>query len=446
MSRTIPFTLLEEMTLHLDRRLQPLNMQGEVETSATIDVDRLRAATRTAIDYHPLAGARRRESTPVDSAFEWVLSDDPEPAPVVEVDAAEVDLQTVRNRLYTRRFDLTGEPPFRLVVVRGGGIDGGDHLLQSTSHVAADGVGALRLGDAVCTAYRGEEPMRDTVGLPESRSLLRDLESPDLSNRVQGIDSLTRRLRESVLDPTDLATDGGSDREGWGYARRYLDADLTTRLVRDRPDGVSVNDVLLAALHLAMAEWNDDHGKVTGRLSVMMPVNLRPPAWFYQVMAMYTMFESVRTGRSHRRNPRETVERVAEQTTRIKERDRAASLFKAVALLPRSTPVALKRRLPDILRGPGRRLTDTVLLTNLGNIPGYPSLGADTEERVFLSPPTWEATPVGFGVATVDGRVNLFCRYLLRQFDEAAGERFVDTYVEQIERLIETELPAMAAD
>jgi hypothetical protein len=65
---------------------------------------------------------------------------------------------------------------------------------------------------------------------------------------------------------------------------------------------------------------------------------------------------------------------------------------------------------------------------------------------VFLSPPTWEATPVGFGVATVDGRVNLFCRYLLRQFDEAAGERFVDTYVEQIERLIETELPAMAAD
>jgi hypothetical protein len=164
------------------------------------------------------------------------------------------------------------------------------------------------------------------------------------------------------------------------------------------------------------------------------------------VMAMYTMFESVRTGRSHRRDPRDTLERVAEQTTRIKEDDRPASLYRAVELLPPGTPVTLKAALPEILRGPGRRLTDTALLTNLGNIPVTPSLGTDSEEIPWFSPPTWDATPVGFGVATIDGQLTLFGRALLSHFDEAAAEQFTDLYVDHIEQLVERELPTMHAD
>lgn len=253
------------------------------------------------------------------------------------------------------------------------------------------------------------------------------------------------RFQEAALSPTDIATDGASDEPGWGYARRYLGPELTARLVGNRPDGVSVNDVLLSALHLAIDEWNDDHGEVTGKLSVMMPVNLRPKDWFYQVMAMYSTFESVRTRRGDRRDPADTVERVTTQTSRIKERNRGAALYKALELLPEGTPIALKRQLPDLLRGPGARLTDSALLTNLGNIPAYPSLGEDTEERAVFTPPAWSGTPVGFGVATFDGELQLFCRYLLSQFDRHAAERFVDTYVAWIERLVDR-LPEMTVD
>jgi NRPS condensation-like uncharacterized protein len=444
MRGTLPFTLIEELTHHLERRFHPLNMQGELATSATVDIERLEAALRTAMDHHPMARARRRPSLPTDTRYHWRIPPEPGPVPIYEVDSSDLELREVRNRLYGSRFDLTEEPPFAVVVYRGGGIDGGDRILQSVSHVAADGVGMLRFGHATWTAYRGEEPTPDPVGLRESRSILEDLRPSTAADAREALDTVARRLREGVLSPTGIASDGGSDRGGWGYERRTLGADLTARLVAAPPSGVSVNDVLLAALHLAIDEWNADHGRPTGWLSVMMPVNVRPDDWFYQVMAMYTLFERVRTDRGDRRDPASALERVTRQTTRIKEEDLAERAYEALAMLPEA-PVALERRLPGLLDGPGERLLDTVVLTNLGNVPASPSLGEDSTERVWFAPPTWERIPVGIAVGTFESDLHLFCRYRSTQFDTTAAERFVDTYVAHIERLVEETLPAMTA-
>jgi NRPS condensation-like uncharacterized protein len=257
---------------------------------------------------------------------------------------------------------------------------------------------------------------------------------------------VARRLRDGVLSPSDIASDGGSSRPGWGYERRVLDAEVTGRLIATRPAGVSVNDVLLTALHLAIEDWNDAHGEPTGWLGVMMPVNIRPDDWFYQVMAMYTLFERVRTNRDDRRDPGVALARVARRTTRITERDLPERAYEALSLLPDGLPVGLKRHLPDLLRDGGARLLDTVVLTNLGNVPVSPSQGEGTETEVWFSPPTWRQLPVGLAVGTFDGELHLFCRYLLRQFDEAAGARFVDTYVAHIERLVDDGLQALTAE
>lgn len=446
MRETLPFTLIEEMTHHLERRFQPLNMQGEIASSARIDIDELRAATGTAMRLHPMSRARRRPSRPTDSRYWWEIPTEPGRIPIYEVDSEEYDLRTVRNRLYGHQFDLTQEPPFGMVVYRGGGVDGGDRILQSTSHVVADGVGVLRFSHATWTAYRGEEPVGDTVGLHESRSLLENLRPTTVGDACEAAETVGRRLRDGVLSPTDIASDGGSDRAGWGYERRVLDADLTGRLIATRPPGVSVNDVLLTALHLAIEAWNDAHGTPTGWLGVMMPVNVRPDDWFYQVMAMYTLFERVRTNRAHRRNPGTALARVARQTTRIKERDLPERTYEVLALLPDGLPVALKHHLPDLLRDGGARLLDTAVLTNLGNVPVSPSLGEGTESEVWFSPPTWRQIPVGVAVGTFDGELHLFCRYLLEQFDGPAAARFVDTYVTHIERLVDEVVPAVTAD
>ncbi|MFB6205843.1 MAG: hypothetical protein ABEJ05_04870 [Haloglomus sp.] len=444
MRGTLPFTLVEEMALHLERRFRPLNIQIELATSATVDVDRLATATRTAMARHPMSRARRRPARPIDTRYRWQIPAEPGPVPIYEVDGDEHDVRTVRNRLYSRPFDLTEEPPFAIVVYRGGGIDGGDRLLQSTSHVVSDGVGLLRFTRAVLTAYRGGEPTADSISLCESRSLLADCRPETLADARDAAATVARRLREWVLSPTDIAEDGGSDRPGWGYERRVLDPESTARLIDAPPSGVTVNDVLLAALHRTIDRWNEAHGEPTGWLSVMMPVNVRPDDWFYQVMAMYTLFERVRTDRSDRRDPVDTLRTVTRQTTRIKERDLPEATYAALSLLP-DLPVALERHLPDLLEGPGSRLLDTVVLTNLGNVPVSPSLEDGTEGRVWFAPPTWDQLPVGIAVGTFDGELHLFCRYRLTQFDSDGAARFVDLYLEQVERLADDVLPGMDA-
>lgn len=90
-------------------------------------------------------------------------------------------------------------------------------------------------------------------------------------------------------------------------------------------------------------------------------------------------------------------------------------------------------------------LTDTVILTGLGHVPTYPSIGYETEERPWFSPPARRGSPVGLGAATLDGKVTLVGRYVLTQFDTRGTERFVDTYVAHIGRLIEADLEPVAA-
>jgi NRPS condensation-like uncharacterized protein len=442
MARTLPFTPIEAATYHLDEALGPWHIQWEFRTTATIDPGRLEAATVTAMHHHPMARARRRTAATTGAAYEWVIRDDPDP-PAVTVADDGTDLRTLRNRCYGQPFDLTAEAPFRLVVQRGGGIDGGDRLLVPTSHVAADGVGLHRLLRTLLTAYRGEEPAPGGPSLTQSRSLLDEMAPDGLRDVADAIVEAWRQSREGIDSPTDIAREGGSEREGWGYTRRSLDPETTARLLADRPDGVSVNDVLLAALHLTVAAWNTDHGVDSDTLGVMMPVNLRPDDWFYEVVAMYTLFQSVRTDAAARAEPADTVAQVAGRTTRLKQRDRPAALFEALTMLD-ELPSGLERRLAGLLDGPGSRFTDTVLLTNLGDLPTVPSFGADTTERVQFSAPAWDAVPVSFCALTTD-RLELSTRYLLAAFDAGAAERLTDRYVEEIEQLVDR-LPALSTD
>ncbi|WP_139171069.1 wax ester/triacylglycerol synthase domain-containing protein [Halorientalis regularis] len=437
MSTTVPFSMIEESVHHIEHEFQPWNIQAELETTVTVDVDRLGEAAATACAVHPIAGARKQPSDLSSTRFEWELPDDEYEVEVGAIDGSGRDLEEIQNQLYYRRFDLIEEPPFRVLVVRGAGIDGGDRILVSMNHVAADGVGTLRIAQALCEAYRGDEPMQDSVSFRESRSMLDDLRPSSLDDGLNVVDSATRHLQNVVDSPTRIARVGGTDEAGWRFARRKLDADLTARLIGNRPDGVSVNDVLQAALHMAIAEWNEDHGKSARKISVMMPINLRPDDWFYQVAGMYSMFESVETRTRDRTDHMTAAREIGEQTEELTERDRAAALYKILEMLPPGTPVELKRQLPRLLRGPGRRLLDTAMLSNLGRIPAMPSLEPDAEERPWFSPPAWRGTPVSIGVATFQGEVNLSFRYLRSQFDQQAGEEFADYVVDHVERAIE---------
>lgn len=442
---TVPFTMLEEAVHHIERTYTPWNVQFEVETAARIDPDRLREAATAAAEAHPLARARRRPATSLQSRYVWEIPGSVDEVPVATVAPGDgSDLAAARTRFFGEPFDLTDPPPFRLLVARGAGREGpdggpaGDGLLVCASHVPVDGVGTLRLVRSICRAYRGEPIEPDPVDVETSRSVLDEARPSSLSERVGLVGSAAARLRQTVDRPARVSEDGASDRFEWGFVRRSLGDDRSAAVVADRPDGASVNDVLLAALHLAIDGWNRGHGEDPDTISSMMPVNVRPREWFYEVVGMYTLFESVTTGAEHRRSPGRTLERVVEQTTAIKRDDRATAFLESLDLIPAPTPIGVRGLLPELLRGPGRGLLDTAMLSNLGRIPGpAPSLTDAGPGELWFSPPCWEPTPLGIGVVTVGGSMQLVFRYASTTMDRAAARRFADRYVESVDRVVE---------
>lgn len=433
MSDTVPFTKLEEAVFSIERKYTPWNVQLELEAERRIDVVRLREAARAAFAVHPFARARRRPHDGLDTGVAWEIPDRVEDVPLTVVRSEGQELDTTRTVFYGEPFDLLESPPLRLLVVRGAGTAGGDRLLVCASHVSVDGVGTLRFLRSLCRAYRGADLEADPVDLETSRSVLEDVQPSSLLGRLEMLGAAAGRLEGIVDRPARIAAEGASDELAWGFVHRRIDDDVVDRVVGDRPEGASVNDVLLAALHLAIDDWNARHGDDAGTISLMMPVNVRPREWFYEVVGMYALFESVTTKPRHREDPRATLERVTEQTTAIKEDDRAAAFLESLDLIPSITPVGLRQQLPEFLKGPGEGLLDTAMLSNLGRVP-EPALSLDGEgpAPMWFSPPCWQPTPLGVGVATVEGTMRLVFRYVTTTLDRAAAESFADLYLERL--------------
>lgn len=438
MTATVPFTPLEEAIFYIERKHGPWNVHFEVETTAQIDADRLRAAALVACNTHPLARARQQPHAGTDVRCRWDVPDPLDELPDGVVDVTDGFDAGGKSTFYREPFDLTEQLPFRLLVHRGGGRAGGDRLLVCASHVAADGVGGARFVRSLCAAYRGREPDADPVDLATARSVIEDADPPGPSTGLDLLGDAVEYLGNTVDPPARIAGDGGRQREGWVFEYRRLDEGLTDRVMTERPDGSSVNDVLLAALHRCIDAWNRDHGDSPRKISLMMPLNLRPREWFYDVVGMFAAFDSITTGRRDRRTPRRTLETVVDQTRRLKDRDRTTVPYEALKLVPPGTPVGLKEQFPELLKGPGQRFVDTAVLSNLGRIPDpLPALSAADDPNLWFSPPSFTPGPVGMGVATVGDTIHLACRYRRTKFDADAATAFTDRYVDAVGDFVE---------
>lgn len=433
MSCTVPFTVLEEAVYNIEQTFTPWNIQLELETSKRLDSDRLDSAVRTACAVHPLARAHKCPASTLDTDYIWEIPDTPDVQSItVRNDSPSVS--TARSEFYAESFDLERELPFRVLVLRGEGTDDGDRLCLSVSHTPADGVGTLRLLQTICRAYRGEKP-GEGISLAESRQLVDEIRPSGLSDRVQLLGVATSHLGKLLDRPSRLASDSTAAQSGWGFVHRQLDETLFESVVENRPADTSINDVLLTAVHLAVDSWNSDHGAPADKISLLMPVNLRPEEWFYDVFGMYALFESIVTRPTHREDPQAAVEEVRSQTTAIKREERATALLESLSLVPDVTPVGIKRRSPELLRGPGENLIDTVMLSNLGRVPEFAGIG-EAKPTVWFSPPSWQPTPVSIGVVTAGGTMQIVFRHMYSVLDDAAASNFAEYFEQQLRRLV----------
>ena len=433
--RRVPFSAVDEAVYLLDNEVEPWSVQLEIRVEGRLDEARLRAAVAGALARHPMARARMATARRRQRRFQWEITHVPDLDPFSVVDCPDDEaLADARADLQSIFVPLAESPPLRVRLARH---PGGDLVMLNVKHAAIDGYGALRILRSVARAFCGHPDPQPDLELEDARDLGRNLAAEDSCERRRRLGALLDKARDVVQPTAELAVDGGTEKPGYAFHHVSLSPETTTAL--GDVEGATVNDVLLAALHLAAAGWNDDHAEPSRRIGVMMPVNLRPKDWWEEMAGNFSLNVRTATTAAQRESPAATLRAIVEQSERVKA-GAGAALIEVVGALP-AVPVWAKQSLAPRLWFSGDRLVDTVLLSNLGKVDEPPSFapdaGATTE--MWFSAPCRMPLGLSVGAVTTGGRLHIAYRYRHPQFDADAVARFAKRYEDALDAFVGTE-------
>jgi NRPS condensation-like uncharacterized protein len=434
-NKTVPFSVIDQAIHLLDVPTAPWSIQLEVRVRGQLCEAQLRAAIAEALGRHPMARAAKLPSRLRARIDNWVIAPGTALDPLrVVICPDDEALAATRAALQGMSVPLTESPPLRVILARH---RDGDMVMLNVNHAAMDGFGALRVLRSIARAYGGAADPVPALDFEETRNLAGQLETRSLWIRVRRQLELATRLRDLVTPPVRVAGVGAEDEAGYGFVQSRLTVAQTEALVGGSGDAsATVNDVLLAAFHLAIADWNAQHGAACRRIGVLVPANLRPKEWREEVVGNFSLPARISTARRHRRTPGTTLRAVAAQTRRKKQVGMGTAFIQLLGQT-RLLPLWAKRALVLALPLTGNRLVDTAMLSNLGRLDNVPSFGngpgAGEVEELWFSPPARMPLGLTIGAATVGGRLHLVLRYRHRLFDQAAAARFAEVYLGKLE-------------
>lgn len=387
------------------------SVQLEARVTGSLDAGRLRAAVAAVL------GDRTMEEVPLE------VVDCPDDA----------SLAAVRARLQADAVPPGKWPPLRACLARN---PNGDVVMFNLNHAAADGFGAMRVLDCVAGAYAsGTGPVPPLEFLATRTIPVRPASAP-VSPATALYKTVVERLRDKLTRPAQLIRDGEIEEPGYGFHLVKLSPAETARVVDIQRPGTSRNR-LMAALHLAIGEWNREHGWPGRQIGVLTPVNLRPPEWPEQKIGNFSVTARVSSRRRHRSGPAIVLRTVTSQTTRNKRTRTGIALIDA---LDRSGLLGLWAKQSLVVLQPltRNRLVDTAMLAHLGWFEDTPSFGEDGETtEVWFSVPARAPLALSIGTLTLAGCLHLTVRYPLRLFSADAARRFADCYLANIHRVAE---------
>jgi NRPS condensation-like uncharacterized protein len=421
--QTAPLNVLDELYLNLDRKDEPWSVHVEIRVEGRIEATRFEAAVRSAALAHPIARARLAHARPTDVRRRWEIVDELASVDLEEIECASpADLTHGRERLLSRIPDLDHPGPFSLLLAHD---RRGDAVIMNLHHAAGDGLSALRLMGSIARAYSCEEDPLPAVDALEVRDLNALVGAGSLMERITRGRRAMEYLARGLTTPTRIAPQGHGDRPGYGFELLSFEPDELAALLALRTGEATVNDVLLAGLAVAVQRWNEQHGARRGTVYLMMPVNLRPAKWRFDVVGNFASYVSVRLSSEDQKTVAAAIKAAQASTRRIKD-DGIAGLVVDLFTLPSALPTGLKQRMQNLIPLTRNVVVDTAVLSNLGRLPAAPGLGdAGAVQEVWFSPPGRMPLGASLGAATLDGRLFLTLRYRHALFDAGAARDFL---------------------
>jgi NRPS condensation-like uncharacterized protein len=421
---TAKLNILDELYLHLDRSDEPFSVHMEVQVDGRVDGTRLRGAIAEAASRHPIARARLSDVRGTDRRYHWEVEEGLEDFPLEVLDSG---LREERSRLLSFSVPLEESPPFAMSLVHG---SGGDSIVMNMRHAAGDGMSAMRLMASTLRAYGGEEdPMPDVDPLAV-RDIQEIVGAGSIAERVGRVRALVEHVARFATPPTRIAPQGGDDDlPGYDFELLRFGAGEAERIMGLKRDGATANDVLLGALAVAIRRWNEEHGQGSGRIALMMPVNLRPKEWQFDFIGNYASYVTVHIPEDSQEELGSAIAAAAESTRRIKD-DGIAGLIVDLLEFPTVLPTGIKRRLEQLIPLTGNMVVDTAVLSNLGKLDALPRLDdeAGDVKAIWFSPPGRMPLGASFGVATMNGEMFVTLRYRRALFDAAGAAEFGALY------------------
>ncbi|CAM3576299.1 condensation domain-containing protein [Smaragdicoccus niigatensis] len=420
---------LDEACLNLGSDIEPWSVHFEVRVDGSLDAERVRDAVRQAMAIHPIARARIADWAATDTRYWWHIPDVPgEPTFSIAECASLEDVDKVRSALQSHVPDIRRRGTFEVVLAKS---SGGDYLMLNLHHAAGDGMSSYRLMNSIIRNYAGQpDPVPDFDPVT-ARNVRKLVGARRLVERAVRLRSLLGHLSISSLDPARVAIERGHNEAGYGFHLLKIDRDESARIMSARPDGATVNDLLLAALAVTIRRWNDAHGKRRRRISITMPFNVRPPEWQYEVIGNFASYVTAHIKRGEQSALVAATKAALRRTTTIKTNRTQGVLVDLLAmgtLLPAGIKAGLIAKRPIV----GDRAVDTAMLSNLGRLANPDVLGGNAVDvtELWFSPPCTMPMGIGVGAVTVDGEMFLTVRYRHPQFDAAAAQEFSDLFRE----------------
>lgn len=438
-----PFSLVDELSCYFDSAAEPNNVHIEIRLPGHIDVVGLRAAVTATLAGQPRARARRAATGSWRRGYLWEFPATADDDPVQATSwRTEAELAQVRVRFLAAAPRLDRSPPFLLLLASG---PDHDTLILNAHHAAFDGHSCLRLLQSVAAAYSAPGQPRPSPQpcTPNERPLM------------------PRRGGRTPL-PWPAARIAARGRPGEGRLRRttpgygfVLVSYPGVPVAPQPPDGprVTVNDLLVAALVVTIAGWNQaQRGRRRQRprpIRISVPADARTPGHNDDLgnlsrLCTITVGSPPATGPSHGADRPHAVgpshgagpshaadllADIAAQTSAAKQRPgpQVGPALAAVAKLP--VPAGARRRVLRLaIRCLGGLASDTSLLSNLGNVTDPPTFAGLVPERMWFSTSAHMPRGLAVGAITSNGELQLCFRYRRALFDDAAARDFVASY------------------
>lgn len=391
---TVPFSVVDEIARHCADPAEPDTVHIEIHLPGRPDPARLRTAVDGALARHPRVLVRERAPRPYALRHVWELTGTPDTGTVAYPPAAPGALAAARRRALAEPPPLSASPPLRLEVVQEPG-RAGCVLLFTLHHAALDGPACLRIAATAAELYAGE-----TAPVPPPAA--RAAAGPAAPPPVPGA-AYARPARVAAGTPGPPAPGNGLDVCELPVPGRRSGAPYT------------VNDQLMVATALTVAEWNRLHGDPGRRpLRITMPVDDRPRGPEMPIgngtRLVEVPFSAEETGPGA--DPRELLRRTAERTRALKAAPRPPLGPAAALLTAPVVPVAVRAAATRALRRAAGPWTSTTLLSNIGRIPYPLDFGdAGRASAVWFSAPARMPRGLTFTTASTGGKLHLALRW-----------------------------------